>query len=138
MSTKARENVTWPIACAIVPSSMNVRRWTKTSSSAVPITISGVTSVASDIARAVPAVRPRQRVSPTASATPIGTASSTAIAASRRLCRSAELRSGSWRTDRSGSPVYQRSDQPCAVERERPSLNENRIATRIGTIDHAR
>jgi hypothetical protein len=34
--------------------------------------------------------------------------------------------------------VYQRSDQPWAVERERPSLNEKRIATRIGTIDQTR
>ena len=59
-------------------------------------------------------------------------------AASLRLCTSVELRSGSCRTDRSGSPEYQRVDQPWAVERERPSLNENRIATRIGTIDQAR
>jgi hypothetical protein len=62
----------------------------------------------------------------------------TAIAESRRLCSSAELSSESWRTERSGSPVYQRSDQPWAVERERPSLNEKRIAMMIGTIDHAR
>ena len=136
--TKTSENVMCPIAWATVPSWMNVSRWTKTRRSAVPITISGVTSVASDTARDVPAPRPRQRVSPIASATPSGTVTSTAIAASRRLWRSAELRSGSWRTERSGSSVYQRSDQPCAVERERPSLNEKRIAMRIGTIDQTR
>jgi hypothetical protein len=54
------------------------------------------------------------------------------------LWRSAVLRVGSWRTDRSGSPVYQRVDHPCAVERDRPSLNENLTATRIGTIDQTR
>jgi hypothetical protein len=34
--------------------------------------------------------------------------------------------------------VYQRSDQPCDVDRDRPSLKENLIATRIGTIDQMR
>ena len=90
ITTKTSEKVMWPIACAIVPSGMNVRRWTKTSRSAVPITISGVTSVASETARDVPAPRPRQRVSPMASATPSGTVTSTAIAASLRLWKRAE------------------------------------------------
>ena len=138
MMTNTSEKVMCPIACAGVPSGMNVSRCTKTSRSAVPITISGVTSVANEIPREVPAPRPRQRVSPMASASPSGTVTSTAMAASRRLCSSAELSSVSCRTERSGSPVYQRSDQPWEVERDRPSLNEKRIAMRIGTIDQTR
>ncbi len=102
------------------------------------MTISGVTSGTSDTNRDVPATRPRQRVSPMARATPSGTVIATAIAASFRLWRSAARRSGSCQTDRSGSSKYQRIDQPWAVDRERPSLNEKRIAMRIGTIDQAR
>ena len=41
MSTNESEKVTWPIACAVVPSGMNVSRFTKTRKSATPMTISG-------------------------------------------------------------------------------------------------
>ena len=103
------------------------------------MTISGVTSGASETTRDVPAPRPRQRVSPIASATPSGTVTSDG---DRREPHALEERRaagrGRARTERSGSPEYQRSDQPCAVERERPSLNEKRIAMRIGTIDQTR
>ena len=138
MTTKTSENVMCPIAWATVPSGMKFSRCTKTRNNAVPITISGVTSVASEIPLEAPAPRPFHRVNPIANATPSGTVTRTAIAASRMLWRSAVLRVGSWRTDRSGSPVYQRVDHPCAVDRDRPSLNENLTATRIGTIDQTR
>ena len=117
---------------------MNVSRLTKTSRSAEPITISGVTSVESASRFAGRATRPRQRVIPIASATPSGTAIAIASPARRRLWNSAERRSGSCQTDRSGSPQYQRVDQPWPELRERPSLNEKRTASSTGTSDHAR
>ena len=138
MSTNESENVICPIACAVVPSGMKVSRFTNTRKSATPMTISGVTSGTSDTKRDVPAPRPRQRVSPSASATPSGTVSATAMAASFMLWKSADRRSGSCHTERFGSCQYQRSDQPCETERERPSLKEKRIAMRIGTIDQTR
>ena len=69
MMTKTSENVMCPIAWASVPSGMKFSRCTKTSKSAVPITISGVTSVANEIPREVPAPRPLHRVNPIAKAT---------------------------------------------------------------------
>ncbi len=42
---------------------------------------------------------------------------------------------GSWSTELFGSPQYQRVENPCQTLRERPSLNEKRIAMITGTID---
>jgi hypothetical protein len=115
---------------------MKVSRWTKTRKRAVPITTSGVISVERASAFAGFEARPRQRVMPMASATPMGTAIAIASPASLRLWKSAERRSGSCQTEPSGSSQYQRKDHPCAVERERPSLKEKRMAMRTGTIAH--
>ena len=60
MMTNTSEKVMCPIACAGVPSGMNVSRCTKTSRSAVPITISGVTRVA----KRDPARGPRAAAAP--------------------------------------------------------------------------
>ena len=57
------------------------------------------------------------------------------ITASTSVCLSADCRSGSWNTLRFGSVQNQRSEKPCQVVRERPSLNANRIAIATGTTD---
>ena len=67
-------NVTCPIACAVEPSPIPGSTWRKSSSSATPITISGVTSGSSMTVLIVPPPGPRQRCSPSASATPSGVA----------------------------------------------------------------
>ena len=54
--------------------------------------------------------------------------------ASFRLCSRAPRIDGSWRIDWFGSPQYQRVENPCQTLRERPSLNENRIAITTGAI----
>jgi len=102
------------------------------------MTISGVTRGMSETKREVDATRPRQRVRPMASATPSGTEMATAIAASLKLWKRASLSAGSCQTELSRSSQYQRKDQPCDVDRDRPSLNEKRMAIRIGTIDQTR
>ena len=76
------------------------------------MTISGVTSGTIAVNREAVADWPRQRVRPTARATPSGTVIAIAIAASLRLWKSAARRSGSCQTERSGSPQYQRVDHP--------------------------
>ena len=127
-------NVTWPIACAFVPSPSPGNTFKNSRSSATPITISGVTSGRSIIVFTVPEPRPRQRCRPRASVTPSGTEITTVIAASSSVCWSALCRAGSWKT-LPVDPVNQRNENPCHVVRERPALNANRIASPTGTID---
>ena len=117
--------------------STNFSRCVKTSRNAVPMTISGVTRVASETR--VPCLSP---------AAPAGQPDRERDAKRHRdenrdggqpqALEERGAESGSCQTERSGSSKYQRSDHPWAVERERPSLNENRIAMRIGTIDQIR
>ena len=71
-------NVIWPIACAVVPRPIWVKICRNSSSSATPITISGVTSGSSIRTLTVPLPRPRQRCRPSASVTPSGVAISDA------------------------------------------------------------
>ena len=87
---------------------------------------------------APPAPRPRHRASPRASATPIGVAITIVAIARIKLCRIAATSVGSFRTDRSGSSIHHRSENPCQTLRDRPALNENPIAITTGTIAHAR
>ena len=47
----------------------------------------------------------------------------------------APRRVGSWSTELFGSPHHQRVENPCQTLRERPLLNEKRIAIPTGTID---
>ncbi len=137
--TKTSEKVMWPIACATVPSSTNVRRCDEDEEQR---------RAHHDLGRDERRQRDAAR-RPRAAAAPAREPDGERDAERNRdehgdrrraagSAESAELRSGSWRTERSGSPVYQRSDQPWAVERDRPSLNEKRIAMRIGTIDQTR
>ena len=107
-------------------------------SSATAKMISGITNDSSIWKLKAPAMRPRQRSSPIANATPSGTATRVVSTASRRLCSSARCRSGSCHTDSTGSCQYQRSEKPCQLDRERPALNENQTAIATGRIDQAR
>ena len=96
------------------------------------MTISGVTSGSSISVLTAPLPRPRQRWSPSASATPRGTAIATHTTARKSVCLSADCNAGSCRTLPVGSPVNQRIESPWSVVRERPSLNANRIAIPTG------
>ena len=51
-----------------------------------------------------------------------------------RVLRAPRCSAGSWST-LPGSPVNQRSEKPCQVVRERPSLNANSTAIATGMID---
>ena len=116
------------------PSGIAVYRLSKTRNSIVPMTISGVDSGIS-ISRFEPrATGPRQRDSPSASATPSGTAIAIVSRASTTLFHIACLRSGSWASELVGSSHHQRNEKPCHVLRERPELNENWMAISTGTI----
>ena len=124
-----------PIACAVVPRPIWLKICRKSSSSATPITISGVTSGSSMSTLTVPLPRPRQRCSPSASVTPSGVAIATEMTASTSVCLSADSRAGSLKTLRFGSLQIQRSEKPSQAVRERPLLNAKRIAMMTGTTD---
>jgi len=100
-------------------------------------TSSGVTSGSSINTFTGPEPGPRQRWSPSARAVPKGVAIAMHSAARISECVSALHSVGSWRTLSTGSVQNQRSDQPCADERERPSLNAKRIASSTGSSDQA-
>ena len=123
------------MAWAVVPRPISLKTCRNSSSSATPITISGVTSGSSMSTLTVPLPRPRQRCRPIASVTPSGVAMATQITASTSVCLSADCRAGSCSTLRFGSLQNQRSEKPCQLVRERPSLNANRIAITTGTTD---
>jgi hypothetical protein len=101
-----------------------------------PMMISGVTRGSSIRKFAGRAPRPRHRARPMARATPMGVAITVVSAASFRVCHRAVLIDGSCQIERSGSSKYQRSENPCHEERDRPSLNENTTATTTGAIVH--
>ncbi len=127
-------NVTCPIACAVEPSPIPGSTWRNSSSSATPITISGVTSGSSMTVLIVPPPGPRQRCNPSARATPSGVAMSTQTTPRKRVWRSAPCSAGSCST-LPLSPVNQRVEKPCHVVRERPLLKANRIAIPTGISD---
>ena len=134
-TTKEMEKVTWPRIWAVVPVPTKVNRSVKTSRSATPMTISGVTSGKSMRKFELPDPRPCQRAKPIARSTPIGVAMTTSATASLRLWTSASRRVGSCQTESTGSPQYQRVEKPCQVVRERVALKENCTAISTGTID---
>ena len=86
----------------------------------------------------VDAVGPRQRSTPIANATPSGTAMSVVSADSRRVWITALCSVGSCSTECRGSVRYQRSEKPCQVLCDLPSLKENRTASPMGSSDHTR
>ena len=106
-----------------------------TSSSDTPITISGVTSGNSIRKLDAPDPRPRQRARPSASITPSTVATTMSAPASFRLWTREWRRSGLCHTESTGSPQYQRVENPAQDVRDRLALNENWIAISTGTID---
>src|SRR5688572_2933180 len=79
--------------------------------------------------------RPRQRWSPTAIATPNGTAINIVSPASLRVLASAVCSASSFHTD-AVSSQYHRNDGDWKVERLLPELSEMRTAMSTGASDH--
>jgi hypothetical protein len=134
-TTYESEKVICPIAWAVVPRPIWLKICRNSSSSATPMTISGVTSGSSMSTLTVPLPRPRQRCRPSASVTPSGVAISTEMRASTSVCLSADWSASSWNTLRFGSVQNQRREKPSQAVRERPLLNAKRIAMITGTTD---
>src|SRR3954466_12777204 len=80
-------------------------------------------------------LRECQRVSPIASMTPSGVATSTVAEPRIRLFFNASSRLGSSPIDPSAQQ-YHCVEKPCQTLRDRPSLNENCTAIRTGSSDH--
>src|SRR5690242_6602992 len=78
--------------------------------------------------------RDRQRLSPIASITPSGVATSTVATPRIRLFFRARVRLGSSKTEPSVQQ-YHCVEKPCQVLRDRPSLNENCTAISTGSSD---
>ena len=117
---------------------MNVVSCVKTKSSATPMMISGITNDTSIWKLNTAGRRPRQRSTPIANTTPIGTAITVVITASLRVWKSASRSVGSFHTEPAGSRKYQRSEKPCHAVRLRPALNEKSTASATGRIDQRR
>ncbi len=73
-----------------------------------------------------------------AKATPMGTAMMVTRKASRNVWITALRSCGLLATELTGSPQYHRVEKPCQTLWDLPSLNENRTAMAMGTIDHSR
>src|SRR5579875_2204476 len=84
------------------------------------------------------ATGPRQRLMPSANATPSGTAIRVTYTDSRMVCTTAACRSGSCSTEFTGSVKYQRQEKPCQALCDFPLLNENSTASATGTSDQIR
>ena len=83
-------------------------------------------------------VTPRQRLMPSANATPSGTAITVVSTDSRTVWMTAACSCGSCSTELTGSVKYQRKEKPCQVACDLPLLNENSTAMAIGTSDQIR
>src|SRR3954462_4254973 len=131
--TRTDETVdaTWPRSIAGRPSGMNWYRLTNTRSSAEPTTISGVTNGTRAMPLATLLLRERQRVSPIASMTPRGVATSTVADPRIRLFFKDRSKLGSSPIDPSAQQ-YHCVENPCQTLRDRPLLNENCTAIRTG------
>ena len=86
----------------------------------------------------VAGIGPRQRLMPSANATPSGTAMIVVSTESRTVWMTAACSCGSCSTELTGSLKYQRQEKPCQTDCERPLLNENSTAIAIGTSDQIR
>ena len=128
--------MTCPIACASVPSPMPGKMRRKSSSSATPMTISGVTSGSSMSVLTVPLAAPAPALQ-----------AERERDAQRRRDRDADHREQQRVLERVAqrrvvrtlpvSPVNQRNENPCQVVRERPALKAKAIASSTGTTDHS-
>src|SRR5579863_3565037 len=75
---------------------------------------------------------------PSANATPSGTAITVVSTESRTVWMTAACSWGSCSTELTGSLKYQRQENPCQADWDRPLLNENSTAIAIGTSDQTR
>ena len=96
--------VTRPSTCPLVPSCTGETSTVATKSSETAIRISGSTNDTITARLAPDGIRPRQRSSPSAIATPSGTVIAVASTPSHRVWASAVCRLASCQTERSGSP----------------------------------
>ena len=114
ITTKTSEKVMCPIACATVPSCTNVSRWMKTRSSAVAHDDLGRDERQEQTTRDVPAAATAPARQPDRERDPERDRDEHGDRRQLQALHEGELRVGSWSTESTGSPVYQRSDQPCA------------------------
>ena len=73
-----------------------------------------------------------------ANATPMGTAMMVVRTDSRMVWTTALRSAGSWATELTGSPQYQRVENPCQTLWDLPLLKEKRTAMAMGTMDQSR
>ena len=83
-------------------------------------------------------MKPRQRLMPSANATPSGTAISVVSTDSRTVWMTAACSCGLCSTELTGSLKYHRQEKPCQALCDLPLLNEKSTAMPIGTSDQIR
>src|ERR1700678_75422 len=130
--------VTRPRVSAIVPRCTPVNSAVNTKNIATPKISSGMTKDRIITKLNVEEVAPRQRLIPSANATPRGTAMIVVSTESRTVWITAACNCGSCSTELTGSLKYQRQEKPCQVLCDLPLLNEKSTAMTIGTSDHIR
>ena len=129
--TRARTSAVVP-RCTVVNSSVN------TKNIATPKISSGMTKDRIIRKLNVEGMGPRQRLMPSANATPSGTAITVVSTDSRTVWMTAACSCGLCRTELTGSLKYQRQEKPCQTLCDLPLLNENSTAMPIGTSDQIR
>src|ERR1700733_9825890 len=130
--------VTRPRVSGTVPRGTAVNSTVNTKNIATPKISSGMTKERIITKLNVAEVYPRQRLMPSANATPSGTAMIVVKTDSRTVWITAACSAGSCRTELTGSLKYQRQEKPCQVACDLPLLKENSTAMAIGTSDQMR
>jgi hypothetical protein len=130
--------VTRPKVSAMVPRWTVVNSAVNTKNIATPKISSGMTKDRIITKLNVDAVAPRQRLMPSANATPSGTAMTVVSTDSRTVWMTAACSCGSCSTELTGSLKYHRQEKPCQLACDLPLLNENSTAITIGTSDQIR
>src|ERR1700676_1289201 len=120
--------VTSPRTSASVPRCTVVNRTVNTKNIATPKISSGMTKDRIITKLNVEEVALRQRLMPSAKATPSGTAMIVVSTDSRTVWITAACSCGSCRTELTGSLKYHRQENPCQLLCDLPRLNENSTA----------
>src|SRR6202046_2829267 len=123
---------------AVVPRCTDVNSSVNTKNIATPKISSGMTKDRIIRKLNVEGMGPRQRLMPSANATPSGTAITVVSTDSRTVWIIAACSCGLCRTELTGSVKYQRQEKPCQTLCDLPLLNENSTAMPIGTSDQIR
>src|SRR3984893_3724403 len=130
--------LTRPRTSASVPRCTVVNSTVNTKNIATPKISSGMTNERIITKLKVDEVGLRQRLMPSANATPSGTAMMVVSTDSRTVWMTAACSCGLCRAELTGSLKYQRQEKPCQVLCDLPWLNENSTAMTIGTSDQIR